>query len=285
MGKKIKSPNPRTGYDLTRERIAITGALGGIGSAIAQFYMGKGLDAILLDCDATRLPGTNKTRKDLMEYAKQHSVSAWYYSVDLRDPDQISKGVKRIADTVGSIAHLINVAGKPDWEEVKAGFLGSNYDQLVDLFSTNTLGPLQFVREMTPLIAQDGHPLKTVILISSISGIQCWMNQGGYGASKGALIGFTLSSPGEFADYGIKNGGVPIRIFSVLPGTVRAPASDDGRNYDKMTAETSTGRLASPWDVASTCYGASHYLINSTGQILIVDGGQSIQRKRPDQIK
>lgn len=281
----MNTPNPPAGYDLSRERIAITGALGGIGSAIAQFYMDKGLDAVLLDCDATRMNRTDQTLEHLMRFAKQHSVHAWYYSMDLREPKRISAGVKKIAEAFGSVPHLINVAGKPDWQEVKGGFLSSDYRYMREMFATNVLGPLQFIREMAPLIAQDSHQLKTIIVISSISGIQCWMNQGGYGASKGALNGFILASAGEFADYGDKNGGVPIRTFAVLPGTVRAPASADGRNYEKMAGETATGRLASPRDVASTCYACSHYLVNSTGLLVLVDGGQSIQRKRPDEIK
>ncbi len=273
------------GYDKSKERVLITGALGDIGSEVSRFYMEKGIDVLLVDCDDTRKDTTENTLKELLGFASNHDVHAKYSSVDLREPYQMDRFIDGVERDYGTLAHLINVAGKPDWEEVRNGFLGSSDPSFDNMMRTNLIGPLELIRRAAPLIAKDSHPLKSVIVIGSISGDQSWMYQAGYAASKRALTGFVLGGAGEFGDYGREKGGVPIRLFAVVPGTVRAAASKDGRDYSRMENGTATGRLATPRDIAGACYACSHLLENSTGLLLPVDGGQSIQRVRPKDIK
>jgi NAD(P)-dependent dehydrogenase (short-subunit alcohol dehydrogenase family) len=70
----------------------------------------------------------------------------------------------------------------------------------------------------------------------------------------------------------------------VAPGTIRTPrteriwAGTEG-HFERLAARTATGRLGTPDDVARTFVSLAVDLLHVTGQVLVVDGGQTVKRR------
>jgi NAD(P)-dependent dehydrogenase (short-subunit alcohol dehydrogenase family) len=75
-----------------------------------------------------------------------------------------------------------------------------------------------------------------------------------------------------------------IRINVVAPGTVRTPRTERiwahvPDHFPRLEATTALGRLASPDDVARAYLALATLLTHVTGEVLVVDGGQSTKRR------
>jgi dehydrogenase/reductase SDR family member 4 len=156
------------------------------------------------------------------------------------------------------------------------------FDPLTDLvedswqrvLETNMSGPLRLARHALPHVAanQGG----AMVLVSSVNARFGMPGSGAYGITKAALEQMTRQLAVEW-------GGRGVRINAVAPGTVntdmvRALIARPGF-LDGVTRSTPLGRVGEPEDVAAAIVfllsgGARHI----TGQVLTVDGGQTIAR-------
>jgi NAD(P)-dependent dehydrogenase (short-subunit alcohol dehydrogenase family) len=110
---------------------------------------------------------------------------------------------------------------------------------------------------------------------SSVNAFQGW-GEPAYSAAKAGLIGLVhaLTVP-----YGTRG----IRINAVAPGTIDTPntRAEDARDpdhFEVMQLGVPLGRLGQPDDVAAVLLALARDMQHVTGQVLTVDGGQTIQR-------
>jgi NAD(P)-dependent dehydrogenase (short-subunit alcohol dehydrogenase family) len=141
------------------------------------------------------------------------------------------------------------------------------------VWQTNVAGPLRLVRAAAkgPFSGRGG----IVVMVGSLGGQALQPDMGLYSASKAALHHLTRILAAEL--------GPEIRVNAVAPGLVRTEGARAGWEAAESTirARSPLGRLGEADDIAY----AVDFLIDErsswmTGQVLVVDGGASVQLGR-----
>ncbi|MGB1285833.1 MAG: SDR family NAD(P)-dependent oxidoreductase [Aggregatilineales bacterium] len=248
-----------TDQNLNGKVALVTGAGGGIGSAISTRLAAAGAHIVL-----TYRKSAEKTQALAASLSGDNHLVV-QASVD--DSDAQTKLAEAIEAKYGTLDILVNNAGitKP----VPHDDLDSLDDALIDeIFRVNFRGAFASVRAMKMLLMQgDGG---VVINISSIAGRTGVGSNVAYCASKAAMDSMTRSLARALAP--------KIRVVSVSPGWVngeyaqRMPPEVIQAQRDK----TPLARIAEAEDVAEAVYVVAAHLTFSTGDIIPVDGGRPL---------
>jgi NAD(P)-dependent dehydrogenase (short-subunit alcohol dehydrogenase family) len=256
----------------------VSGALRGIGLAIAERYQAEGARVVLADL---------KAREDTaVEEALARLPSARYFKLDVASEDDWRRVERSVRAELGRLDILVNNAGVDCTGPVE------NLE-LADwrrIMSINVDGVFLGTKTFTPLMTESGRTTRfgaSIINISSIMGLVGYTDTSAYNAGKGAVRLFTKSVAIEFAKK-----RTPIRVNSIHPGFVRTPLLDIGMQrfvdrglaekrqdlIDAIAAATPNGRLAEPSEIA----GAAYFLASDdssycTGSELVIDGGWTAQ--------
>jgi len=147
-------------------------------------------------------------------------------------------------------------------------------DAWAKVLDTNLAGPWHLARAALPEIARAGGG--AMVMVSSITAFVAAPGSAAYGISKAALNQMVRQLALEW-------GGRGVRINAVAPGTtrtdmIRALAARPGW-LDAVIARTPLARIGEPEDVAAAIlFLASRAARHVTGQVLVVDGGETIRR-------
>jgi 3-oxoacyl-[acyl-carrier protein] reductase len=109
--------------------------------------------------------------------------------------------------------------------------------------------------------------------VTSVSGpVMAFRDDAGYHAGKAGLVGLTRSVALDYARYGIT-------CNAVAPGWIGTASSTEGEV--DAGAATPVGRAGTPGEVAHAIVSlADPDAAYITGQVLVVDGGNSIDENR-----
>jgi NAD(P)-dependent dehydrogenase (short-subunit alcohol dehydrogenase family) len=243
---------------LVPERVAIvTGAAGGIGSAVVRLLRGRGYAIIAEDI--------SPAVADLSEDGTVLPLEA-----DVASSESAQRAVAMAVEWFGRLDLLVNNAGlflrKPTQE--------CTDDDFDALMATNVRGAFVHARESLEALAQTGG---SIVNLASISGLVGLPNQTIYAMTKGAIVQLTRQLAVEHAHRGI-------RVNAVAPGAVDtefiAHARDAAADPDPAASRASAisnhpiGRILTPDEVAEAIvFLASDAASGITGTILSVDGG------------
>ncbi|WP_380876630.1 3-alpha-(or 20-beta)-hydroxysteroid dehydrogenase [Sphingomonas sp. DBB INV C78] len=252
----------------------VSGALRGIGRAIAECLAADGATTIITDLD-------NEDSADATQ-ATATIENASYIRLDATSEGDWQAARDRVAAQFGRLDILVNNVGADLTGKVQDLAL-EDWRRLMTLnVDTVFLGTKTF----QPLLAKSGATTpygSSIINISSIMGLVGMSEVSAYNASKGAVRLLTKSNALEFAD-----DGVPIRVNSVHPGFVETPllhkgmarwAERDGtvtaqQLIDGMAQTTPIKRLAQPVEIGKVvAFLASDDASYMTGSEVVVDGG------------
>jgi dehydrogenase/reductase SDR family member 4 len=142
------------------------------------------------------------------------------------------------------------------------------------VLDTNIGGPWHLARAALPEIAKAGGG--AMVMVSSISAFVAAEGSAAYGISKAALNQMVRQLALEW-------GGRGVRINAVAPGTtqtdmIRTLTAQPGW-LDAVIARTPLARIGDAEDVAGAIlFLASSAARHVTGQVLVVDGGETIRR-------
>jgi NAD(P)-dependent dehydrogenase (short-subunit alcohol dehydrogenase family) len=258
---------------LTGRVALVTGALRGIGRAIADCLRADGAITIYSDLDAADSAPVGD--------ALEGEGTAAYIRLDATLESEWQAARDRVVADHGRLDILVNNVGSDLTGPVQDLTLEAWHRLMAINLDSVFLGTKTF----QPLLAASGADTPygaSIVNISSIMGIVGMGQVSAYNASKGAVRLFSKSNALEFAD-----AGVPIRVNSVHPGFVDTPllrqgmerwAARDGTTadalVDAMAETTPIKRLAQPVEIGKVvAFLASDDASYMTGSEVVVDGG------------
>ncbi|OAP38343.1 oxidoreductase [Sinorhizobium glycinis] len=251
---------------ILRDRVAIvTGAGSGIGQAGAAIMAREGAHVVAID--RSRDAGEATVAAIV---AKGGSAEA--LAIDVTDDAALSDGIADVLRRHGRIDILHNHAGAQvagTLEEVDvAGFDRS--------WSLNVRAHFMAARLVMPSMKAAGRGV--IVNTSSSSGVLYDREMIAYTTTKHAVIAMTRQMAGDYAKYGV-------RVNALCPGWVDTPFNEPfikqmgGRRAIEayIREKVPLGRWASVDEIAeSILFLVSDRSSYMTGQILVVDGGETV---------
>lgn len=182
--------------------VLLTGASGGLGSAIAKHLTKQNY----------KVYGTGRKKTKSENFT-------WLY-MDLSDQSSIDRAVAEILEKEKKIDILINNAG--------IGITGSieetKLDQIRKVFEVNFFGMLYTIQKVLPVMREQG--TGTIINISSIAGYTGLPFRGIYSATKSAVMRMSEALSSEVKQFGIK-------VVDIAPGDFQTNIAE-GRIYTDL---------------------------------------------------
>ena len=241
-------------FNLKGKTALVTGASGGIGSAVARALHNQGAELII---NGTRSSELEKLAAELGN--KVHVLQG-----DLADTNSIgclAEEAEKISDN--GIDILVNNAGI-----TRDNLLVRLSDQdLMDVINLNLIAGFHLTRKIIRGMMK--RKWGRVIGISSVVGITGNAGQTNYAAAKAGMIGFSKALALEVASRGIT-------VNNIAPGFIKTPMTEDlsEEQITRLQASVPIGRLGEAEDVAAAViYLASLEASYVTGATLNVNGG------------
>ena len=238
-------------FDFTGRRVLVTGAAGGIGSAIAKVFSAHGGELILADIDVDAL------KKQAGKLDKGISV----HQYDQSDASSIAK----LATMVGPVDIFCNNAGMN-----QAGlFLEQSPETIKRIITIDLIGPVLLARHIGEgMVARGGG---VIVNTASQLAFHGSATRAAYAAAKAGLVQFTKSVAAEWAPHGV-------RVVALAPGRTLTPMTAPLLSTEEQRTEglkhIPTGRYGSREEMAKlTLFLASDAASYIVGETLVADGG------------
>jgi 3-oxoacyl-[acyl-carrier protein] reductase len=241
-------------FDLSGMTALVTGASGGLGSAIARALAGQGARLAISGSNVEKL------ERFRAELGGDHVAVA----CNLADGGAVDRLVPEAVEALGGkLDILVNNAGVTR-DNLLMRMKDEEFD---DVIKINLEAAFRLMRAAArPMMkARFGR----IISITSVVGVTGNPGQANYVASKAALIGMTKAVAQELASRSIT-------VNCVAPGFMTSAMTDalDERQRESILSRIPVGEMGSGEDIGAACaYLASREAGYVTGQTLHVNGG------------
>jgi NAD(P)-dependent dehydrogenase (short-subunit alcohol dehydrogenase family) len=238
---------------LRQQRVVVVGGTSGIGLAVAQGAQAEGASVVVGSSSAEKLAGV----AGALPGAQAHAI-------DVKDEESVAAFFAKI----GAFDHLVFTAG--DWGNF---FSVGPIDDLdiaraKDRLAVRFWGAIACVKHARKHLRADGSITLTNGTVA-------------HRPRPGAPLMTASSGSVEHLVQGLAVDLAPLRVNGVCPGAVHTdvwnaiPADRREEQFKRMTERQLVKRLGTPAEIAE----AYLYLMRggyTTGQVLIVDGGQTV---------
>ena len=220
---------------MTGRSVVLTGAAGGIGSALAQALVRAGDRVALLDLDQGAVDGLGAELQ-----AAGGEVLA--LRCDVTDPASCAAAIGTAKSAWGGVDVLINNAGISH----RSRFVDTDPAVLRKVMEVNLFGSIHCTRVALPSLAERGGQ---IVVLSSVAGFAPLVGRTGYCASKHALHGFFGALRTE-----VRGDGVGVLL--VCPaftdtGLAERALGGDGAPIGSGAVRATAGRQLQPQELAA----------------------------------
>jgi NAD(P)-dependent dehydrogenase (short-subunit alcohol dehydrogenase family) len=191
-----------------RDVVLVTGGASGLGAATVRRVVAQGALALIVDLPSSSGP----------ELAAELGKRVRFVAADVREEDQVQAAVTA-AIQQGFLRVVVNCAGVATPGRVigKRGVLPlATFRTVIDI---NLIGTFNVLR-LAAATMIDNAPIDgdrgIVIMTASVAAFDGQIGQAAYAASKGGIVGLTLSAARDLADKAI-------RVMTIAPGVMETP--------------------------------------------------------------
>lgn len=202
----------------------VTGAGRGLGRAIAERLAARGYRLFVTDIDGDAAASTAT------------ALGGWSERQDVRDPDS-HRAIAKAATSRGDVGLWINNAGV-----LSVGEAWTMADtDVLRMVEVNVLGVIWGCNAAVPVLADGGH----IINIASISGLTPTPGLAAYGATKHAVVGYSLSLASE-----LRQSGRRIHVSALCPDAIKGDMTNAVAHDAAAGLLFSAGKLLTLAEVA-----------------------------------
>lgn len=246
----------------------ITGAASGQGLAATRLFVAEGAKVAAVDVNAAGLAALDDLGEDVLAIP-----------CDLTQGSAVGDAVAQAAEHFGRIDVLYNNAGvsirRPGpWDESQDGPAADITEDLFDkLIAINLKSQFFTCKYAIPFMLETGGG--SIINVASVGGVLIGATNSAYCASKGGVMGLTLSLAWAYGPKGI-------RANAICPGLVDTPLVDhlmkDEAYMESYSQSNPLGRVGQPAEMAATgLFLASDDASYVNGTAITVDGGYVVR--------
>ena len=242
--------------------VVVTGAGGGIGSAIAARFASEGAHVIVCDKNADFAQAT----VDAIIGQGHHASAAIF---DVSDPTQVIGFAQDVIAAHGRIDVLINNAGIMR----RGPLLDLTDDEWHDTMRVNVDSMYYMCRAFLPHMVESGGG--AIVNTGSQWGLSPAPGHIAYNVSKAAVIAFSQNLARDYAPMGV-------RVNVICPGEILTPMVEKGliqKGVDLagLAAQVPFGRLGKPEEVAAlAAFLASDEAAYMCGSVVEITGAQPV---------
>ena len=246
------------GFDLAGRTAVVTGAAMGIGAAIVDAFVAKGVRVGLVDVQ----------EQVLRDRAGELGAGCTAFTCDVSDPTSVAEMTDAAVAALGGIDILVNSAGVVELAPAEELPL----DAWQKTITVNLTGSFLVSQSIGLHMLDRGHG-KIINLASQAASVALAQHVA-YCASKSGVIGMSKVLASEWAGRGIT-------VNTISPTVVLTELGRkawDGPKGDAMRDLIPTGRFAEPAEIAAAAvYLASDAANMVNGADLVIDGGYTIR--------
>ena len=248
----------------------VTGGASGLGEATVKAYVDRGAKVAIFDMNEER-------GSALVEDLGSDRVA--YFDVNVCDEAQVQAAIDGTVERFGAIHICNNYAGIGHGEKTVSKGVPHKLDTFAKIINVNLIGTFNVARlaaaqmvKQEPVTDDGGRGV--IINTASVAGYEGQIGQAAYSASKGGVIGMTLTIARDLAADGI-------RCNTIVPGLIHTPLFDQLPENVYRSLEASVlgpQRLGKPEEIAHL----SVYLVENdymNGESVRMDGGIRMQAR------
>ncbi|WP_409484823.1 SDR family NAD(P)-dependent oxidoreductase [Arsenicicoccus dermatophilus] len=237
----------------------VTGGGSGLGEATTRALHAAGAAVVIIDLEGSGGPAVAEELGDRVRFC----------AADVRDEDQVQAAIDT-AKELGELRVVVSCAGvaTPGRVVGRGGPLAlPTFQTVIDI---NLVGTFNVMR-LAAAAMVDNEPVDgdrgVIISTASIAAYDGQVGQAAYAASKGGIVGLTLSAARDLADKAI-------RVMTIAPGTMETPMMAGMPEETKASLGAMVphpSRLGRPEEFASL---ALHVVDNPmlNGEVVRLDG-------------
>ncbi|MBP0590592.1 SDR family oxidoreductase [Paraburkholderia sp. LEh10] len=236
----------------------VTGAAGGIGSAIAKVLGESGARLALLDREAAKC-------EDLARTLSANGIEAHAFACDIGDATSVEATAARVEETLGAADVLVNNAGllRP------GGIEDIALDAWNAMLQVNLTGYMLCSQAFGRAMLSKG--AGSLVHVASVAAHHPQTWSGAYSPGKAAVAMLSKQIAAEWGPRGVRSN-------AVCPGMIRTPLSASfyahGDIEQRRSAMTASRRIGEPVDIADVvAFLASPRAGYVNGTEVVVDGG------------
>lgn len=248
--------------------VAVTGAGLGIGYGLCRAFATEGAVVALNDIDSNLAQdGADRINAEI------GGAQVYAYSCDVSDVEAVRTMFADFVAKTGRLDIAIANAGITNYGEFLE-FTPQAFDRLTGV---NLRGSFFTAQTAAKIMIEKQTPGR-ILLMSSVTGVQAFLNLGAYGMTKAAIRMLARTIGLELGKYGIT-------VNAIAPGAILTERTlkDDPHFEENWATVNPSGRVGYVEDiVAAALFLSSPEAGQITGQTIVVDGGWTLRSPIPE---